>query len=108
MSYNIKSEDDPICPSSGCNYPPLQNITAQEPPKRMGNYTTEGNYEYKNITNKPLGDQWNSTAKQDKNESNATNATNTTTLVFMKSDVRLTNETASDSAPTTAGDCSQH
>ena len=77
-------------------------------PNRLGNYTTEGSYEYANVTDKPLGDEWNSTAKKSKNDSNASNATNATeksgTLVFMKSDVHLANETA----PAVSSDCSQH
>jgi hypothetical protein len=72
-------------------------------PNRLGNYTTEGNYEYANVTDKPLGDEWNSTAKKSTNDSNATNATEkSATLVFMKSDVHLVNETA----PAVSGDCS--
>jgi hypothetical protein len=78
-------------------------------PNRLGNYTKEGNYEYANVTDKPLGDEWNSTAKKSKNDSNASNATANATekaakLVFMKSDVHLANDTA----PTVTGDCSQH
>jgi hypothetical protein len=103
LNYDINKKDDPICPSSGCNYPPLQKIVPEEPPKRMGNYTTEGNYEFKNVTNKPIGVEWNSTAK--KNDSNTTN----TTLVFMKSDMRISEEPAATPAPTSSGgDCSSH
>lgn len=33
-------------------------MVKEEPAKRMGNYSTEGNYEFANITDKPLGDTW--------------------------------------------------
>ena len=33
-------------------------MVKEEPAKRMGNYSTEGNYEFANVTDKPLGDTW--------------------------------------------------
>jgi len=63
LNYNILSKDDPVCPSSGCDVlkTPL-NITKEEK-KRMGNYSDEGVWEVKNVTNTPLGAEWNSSAK---------------------------------------------
>jgi hypothetical protein len=44
----------------------------------MGNYSAEGNYEYKNVTDKPLGEEWNS--KGSPSSLRPPNATNDTSL----------------------------
>ena len=76
ISYNSKVKDDPVCPSSGCPVRDLAKIFKEDPPKRMGNYSAEGNWELKNVTDKPLGDEWNSKASS----ATAANATNATSL----------------------------
>lgn len=46
----IKSGDDPVCPSSGC---PKRDMEALEDPfsaLKFGNYTSEGSWEIKNVT----------------------------------------------------------
>jgi hypothetical protein len=52
-------------------------MVKDDPPKRMGEYSTEGNWEVKNVTDKPLGEEWNSKG----GGSSSSNATNATSLV---------------------------
>ena len=60
IGYNKKATDDPVCPSSGCPTRELEKYVSEEPAKRMGEYQGEGNWEIKNVTDKPLGEEWNS------------------------------------------------
>ena len=91
----------------------------------MGNYTAEGNWELKNVTNKPLGTEWNSTAStaanasNSSNASNASNATNATDganataaeALTTRSTRLVQNETAAASGADASSDidqCSKH
>jgi hypothetical protein len=106
LNFEIKSKDDPICPSSGCeSLKAPANVTKAEK-KRMGNYTAEGSWEVKNVTNKPLGDEWNSSAKAKVNASNETAAANATAA---NATALVQNGTTDGSYETAAASgCSKH
>lgn len=88
----------------------------------MGNYTAEGNWELKNVTNKPLGTEWNSTASTAANASNSSNASNATNAtdganataaeaLTTRSTRLVQNETAAASGADASSDidqCSKH
>jgi hypothetical protein len=77
MQVKSEHKDDPVCPSSGCPTRDLAKIVNDEPVPRMGSYQGEGSWELKNVTDKPLGAEWNS-----KGAGAATaNSTNATSLV---------------------------